>query len=506
MFASRLIVDRNFIVSALDRRLFGSFVEHMGRCLYTGIYEPEHPGADVQGFRQDVMALTRELGITVVRYPGGNFLSGYNWEDGVGPREKRQSRLDLAWFSTETNQIGTNEFMDWCRKVGVEPMFGVNLGTRGPDEARQFLEYCNHPGGTTLSELRRSHGYDQPHDIRLWCLGNEMEGHWQICTKTADEYGRIARETAKLMRRIDPRIQLTVCGASMWDLPSHGTWENAMLEHCFKEVDYLSIHAFFRNPKNSTAEFLSEIELLERYIHRASAIADAVAARKHSHRKIMLSLDEWNVAYKKVVCVESECPPGWPVAPCLIEETYTHEDALVVGGALIAMMNNCDRVKMACMAQLVNVIAPIMTEPGGPAWRQTIFYPFSQAARFAHGEVLRSTIDSATYETEAAGKIPYLCACVVHNEENGNIAVFALNRHLDEDMELRIELCHLGGQRRIEHALELFHTDMKAANSRDKPDTVVPAENTAVRIEGGVLIARLKPGSWNVLVSTLDTP
>ena len=200
MISTRLVVDRDFVVSDLDRRIFGTFVEHLGRAVYTGIYEPGHPTADARGFRGDVMELTRELGPTIVRYPGGNFVSGYDWEDGVGPVADRPVRLDLAWASTETNQFGTNEFMEWCKATGVEPMWAVNLGTRGPNEAREFIEYCNHPGGTALSDLRKSHGVDAPHDIKFWCLGNEMDGPWQICSKTADEYGRIAHETAKLMR------------------------------------------------------------------------------------------------------------------------------------------------------------------------------------------------------------------------------------------------------------------------------------------------------------------
>lgn len=426
-------------------------------------------------------------------------MSGYNWEDGVGPRETRPVRLDLAWFSTETNQFGTNEFMDWCRKTHIEPMFGVNLGTRGPDEARQYLEYCNHPGGSTLSELRRTHGYDEPHGIRLWCLGNEMDGPWQIGRKTADEYGRLALETAKLMRKLDPTIQLSVCGSSMWDMPTYGSWEDTVLDYCFEEVDYLSLHSYFQNKKGSTAEFLGEIELVDRFIRQTTAIADAVAARKHSNRKIMLSFDEWNVWYK-ARGAEAEHQPGWPVAPRLIEEVYNHEDALMVGGALIVMMNNCDRVKMACLAQLVNVIAPIMTEPGGAAWRQTIFYPFSQAARFARGTVLRSVIDSPDYLTETAGSVPYLCACVVHDRESGNLVVFALNRHLSEEMELGVELRSLDQGLRVKEALELWHQDLKACNTSEQPDKVAPAVNTKVSIADGHLTARLKPGSWNVLV------
>ena len=213
MISTHLIADRDFVLSDLDRRIFGTFVEHMGRCVYTGIFEPGHKTADARGFRQDVLELVRELGPTLVRYPGGNFLSGYHWEDGVGPVAERPTRLDLAWFSTETNRFGTNEFIEWARAAGVEPMLGVNLGTRGPDAARRFVEYCNHPGGSSLSDLRRTHGHAQPHGVKLWCLGNEMDGPWQICRKTAEEYGRAALETAKVMRMVDPTIQLTACGS-----------------------------------------------------------------------------------------------------------------------------------------------------------------------------------------------------------------------------------------------------------------------------------------------------
>ncbi|GGP26870.1 arabinosylfuranosidase ArfA [Silvimonas amylolytica] len=499
MFSSRLIVDRDFAISELDRRMFGTFVEHMGRCVYTGIYEPGHPTADENGFRQDVLELTRELGPTIVRYPGGNFMSGYNWEDGVGPKDQRPTRLDLAWYSTETNQFGTNEFMQWAKAAHVEPMFGVNLGTRGPDQARHFLEYCNHPGGTTLSELRKEHGVEKPHDIKFWCLGNEMDGPWQICRKTPEEYGRIALETAKVMRSVDPTITLAACGSSMWDMPTYGTWEDTVLEHCFDEVDFISLHTYFQNKYDATEEFFGNIEQTDQFIKEIVAVADGVAARKKSKKRIMLSFDEWNVWYK-ARSIDDLRKPGWPQAPRLIEEVYNFEDALVNGGALIVMMNNSDRVKTACLAQLVNVIGPIMTEPGGEAWRQTIFYPFAQASRFAHGTVLRPVIESPGYEAKTFPEIPYLCASVVHDENTGQTVIFALNRHLSEDMELKAELRGLGRNRKVVEALELHHTNMKATNTREAPDTVKPAANTHVRLDGDTVLATLKPGSWNVIV------
>ena len=502
MFAARLAVDRDFEIAPLDRRLFGVFVEHLGRCVYGGIHEPGHPTADEQGFRGDVAELTRELGATIVRYPGGNFMSGYDWEDGVGPKDQRPRRLDLAWFSTETNQVGTHEFVHWCRSVGIEPMFGVNLGTRGPDEARRYLEYCNHPGGTALSDRRRANGAEQPFGIRFWCLGNEMDGPWQIGQKTPDEYGRIAKETAKLMRWVDPNVQLAVCGSSAYDMPTYGVWEDRVLDHCFEHVDYLSLHSYFVKPPDdgSTESFLAQIETNARYIEDTVAIADAVAARKRSSRRLMLSFDEWNVWYR-ARHGEHLRQAGWPEAPRLLEEVYTAEDALLIGGMLTMMMNHADRLKVACMAQLVNVIAPIMTEPGGPAWRQTIFHPFAQAARWARGRVLRPVVESPGYANARHGELPYLCASVVDEPASGLTAIFVLNRHLRDEMDLAVTLRGLGGDRELVRAEQLHAADLNASNTRDEPDRVAPRPLGGVAVDGEQLRVRLEPASWNVIVT-----
>jgi alpha-L-arabinofuranosidase len=499
MLQGHIVVDRDFTIAPLDRRVFGTFVEHMGRCVYGGIFEPGHPTANTHGFRQDVLALTRELGATIVRYPGGNFLSGYNWEDGVGPSEQRPKRLDLAWGSTETNQFGTNEFITWCKAVGVEPMLAVNLGTRGPDEARHFIEYCNHPGGTHYSDLRRSHGYEQPHGVRFWCLGNEMDGPWQICQKTAAEYGRVAQETAKVMRWVDPSVQLTACGSSNRAMPTYGHWEQEVLERCFEQVDFISLHQYFRNDADDIKSYFGVIEDLDSFIREVAAIADAVAAKRRSPKRIMLSLDEWNVWYKAYT-PEDLRKPGWPVAPRLIEEVYNFEDALVVGGVLITLMNNSDRVKAACLAQLVNVIGAIMTEPGGPAWRQTIFHPFAQAAHFGHGEVLRTRIQTDSYSTSSHPKLDFLLTSVVHDPATGRATVFALNRSSSDEMQLVVELRGLGN-RRLGHASQLHHTDPKATNTRSTPRAVEPTEHRTASVTGYRLQATLRPLSWNVFVT-----
>jgi alpha-L-arabinofuranosidase len=493
-----LIADRDFIVAPLDRRIFGTFVEHMGRCVYGGIYEPGHTTADENGFRGDVMALTLELGPTIVRYPGGNFLSGYDWEDGVGPKDKRPVKLDLAWHTTETNQFGTNEFITWCRKTNIEPMFAVNLGTRGPDEARHFLEYCNHPGGTYYSDLRKSHGFEKPHDIKFWCLGNEMDGPWQICAKTAQEYGRAAQETAKVMKWVDPTVELTACGSSQRLMPTYARWEYEVLDTCFDQVDYISLHHYMRNDSNDIKEFFAEIEALDYFIKEVAAIADAVAATRRSKKRIMLSLDEWNIWYKAHTPDDLK-KPGWPKAPPLLEEIYNFEDALVLGGALIVMMNNADRLKAGCLAQLVNVIGPIMTETGGPAWRQTIFFPFADCTRLAHGEVLKLKVDTTTFESKSQGDIPHLLASAVYDPVTGSVSLFALNRSTSDDMTLDFDLRGLGDLR-IAEAITLYDADLKKTNTKVAPEAIKPVAHMGASLSANRFQVTLRPQSWNVFL------
>ena len=497
MLRARVVTDRDFLIGDLDRRVFGCFVEHLGRCVYGGIYEPGHPTADAQGFRGDVLQLTRELGVTIMRYPGGNFVSGYRWQDGVGPREKRPARLELAWFSTETNQFGTNEFVDWCRKAGVEPMLAINLGTAGPEEARNLVEYCNHPGGTWYSDLRRSHGYPEPHGIKFWCLGNEMDGPWQICHKNAQEYGRAALESAKLMRWTSDDLVLAACGSSFREMPTYGTWEYEVLDHCFEQVDFISLHQYFLNREKDTARFFTHVDKLDSFIVEVTAIADAVAAKRRSKKRIMLSLDEWNVWYR-ARAPEDLKKPGWPVAPRLAEEISNFEDALVVGGALITLMNHADRVKTACLAQLVNVISAIMTETGGPAWRQTIFHPFALSSRLARGRVLRGVTECGTFSAGDYDQAPLLLSSVVHDTEAGQVVVFALNRSAGQEMQLAVELRGFSNLALTE-AWELHHPDLKVANTRQAPDAVAPRAREG-SVAQGRLSATLKALSWNVFV------
>src|SRR3984957_12391128 len=458
-----------------DPRLFGAFIEHLGRCVYGGIYEPSHPTADAKGFRQDVMALIHELAPTIVRYPGGNFVSGYRWEDGVGPLEERPRRLDYAWMSTEPNSFGTNEFIDWCRQAKIEPMLAVNLGTRGPEEAGRFIEYCTPPGGTAMSDLRRAHGWEQPHDVKFWCLGNEMDAPWQVGAKTAAEYGRIATETAKVMRWVDPSIELAVCGSSGRNMATYGHWEQTVLEHGFDEVEWISLHTYLNNYADDTPAFLASADLMDDFIEEVVAIADSVAAKRRSRKRIMLSFDEWNVWYRTRRPRENRVKPGWPVAPPILEEVYNMQDALAFGGACISLLNHADRVRTACLAQLVNVIAPIMTETGGPAWRQTIFWPFADFSRFGRGDGLRTRITCDTYDTgffDPAGMddevrtplpgVPYLKLAAVAGD-TGELTLFALNRELTSEMGLEVTARGFNGLV-VAGATSLPDADLKATN------------------------------------------
>ncbi|ADI10533.1 alpha-L-arabinofuranosidase [Streptomyces bingchenggensis BCW-1] len=493
---ARFTLDPAFAVGDVDPRMFGSFVEHLGRCVYTGIYEPGHPTADEAGLRTDVLELIRELGVTVIRYPGGNFVSGYKWEDGVGPVDERPRRLDLAWRSTETNRFGLGEYIDFLRKVDGEPMMALNLGTRGVAEALELQEYANHPSGTALSDRRAAHGDKDPYNIRLWCLGNEMDGPWQTGHKTAEEYGRLAAETARAMRQIDPDVQLVACGSSSQSMPTFAEWEATVLQEAYDLVDYISLHAYYEELDGDRDSFLASAVDMESFIENVVATCDHVGARLKSKKKINLSFDEWNVWY--LTRFHGAEPPNWDEAPRLLEDNYSVTDAVVFGSLLIALLRHADRVTVACLAQLVNVIAPIMTEPGGPAWKQTTFFPFAQASRHGRGRVLQVNVDSPTHETAKYGEVPLLHATAVVDEETGEVTVFAVNRDQTRPLPLEVDLRGLSVSRIVEHSV-LADADPEARNTLTEPERVTPHPATGTALDGGVLRATLEPMSWNVI-------
>ena len=495
---AKMILDRDYTIGAIDPRLLGSFIEHLGRAVYGGIYEPDHPTADRYGFRRDVIQLVKDLGISVVRYPGGNFVSGFNWEDSVGRVEERPARLDIAWFTTESNEVGLHEFSRWCEEAGAGLMYAVNLGTRGVDAARNIVEYCNHPGGSYWSDMRVRNGSLAPLNIKLWCLGNEMDGPWQIGHKTAYEYGRLANETAKVMKWVDPGIELVACGSSNNQMATFGDWELTMLNECYDNIDYVSLHQYFGNQTNDTPDFLARSVDLDGFIRTLVSICDAIKGKKRSRKTLNLSFDEWNVWYHSHDQDEEVWKEKrWGRALPLLEDAYNFEDALLVGSILMTFLRNADRVKIACLAQLVNVIAPIMTQRGGSAWAQTIFWPFMHVSKYARGLSLRAVVDSPVYDCKDHDGVPVIDAAATL-EENGSIALFAVNRDMAEDVVLSVDLRSFGDLRVSGHIV-LHHDDVKAVNTADNPDNVTPRPGSGLKIDGGKIEIPLAALSWNVI-------
>jgi len=489
---AKISFNKNKVIDKIDNRIYGSFIEHIGRAVYNGIYEPDHESADDMGFRKDVLEMVKELNVPIVRYPGGNFVSGYNWEDGIGDKSSRPQKLDLAWFTVETNQVGVDEFQEWARRAGTEVMMAVNLGTRGPDEARNLIEYCNSNTNTYYANLRRKNGFEKPFGFKLWCLGNEMDGWWQICHKTAEEYGRAATETAKVLKWVDPSIELVACGSSSHDMPTFGEWERTVLEHTYDYVDYVSLHCYYGNYTKDTKDFLARAEDMDRFIKETAAICDEVKARKNSDKTVNLSFDEWNIWYRTKD--EEKAMERWQYAPHLLEEKFNFEDALLVGCMLNTLQNNCDRVKIGCLAQLVNVIAPIMTENGGDSWKQTIFYPYMYASKYGRGEALMAELQVESYRSSEGWDVPYLHSSVVYNKEKDEVVVFAVNRSLDENMELSLSLEGFEGftlQEHIELYAEDLNTENTACSEAVKPNNRKIENNTRTI---------LQKHSWNMLV------
>jgi alpha-N-arabinofuranosidase len=502
----RAFVRRSPDRGDLDRRVFGSFLEHLGRAIYTGVYEPGSRLADAKGFRTDVAREVKDLGVPIVRYPGGNFVSGYNWLDGVGPKAQRPVVLDRAWNSLETNQFGTNEFLEWCGMVGAEPLLGLNFGTATVEMAVAYVEYCNLARGTRWSELRRSHGYDRPHNVRDWCLGNEMDGPWQIGQLQAREYGRKARDAAKQMRVIDPDLRLIACGSSGTFMPTYLVWDREVLEECYDQVDGISLHAYYGNTKewsgNSTARFLAMNLDMDRHIHEVAAVCDYVQGLQRSRKRLWLSFDEWNVWYR---ARDAQATDGKrAAAPRLLEEVYNLEDALLVGGFINTLLRNSDRVRVACLAQLVNVIAPLVTNETG-VLRQSTYYPYSWALRYARGRVLDLRVESDTYRIAADGlqadfardaSVPFVDVVATIDDAAGQAAVLVLNRDLDGDREVVLQWEDVVPMRVL--ACEtLTGADLKAVNTFAEPRRVAPQQLDSPAA-GSRMTLKLPPRSYTV--------
>jgi alpha-N-arabinofuranosidase len=491
MDTSHIRLHTGFNVGPVDPRIFGGFLEHMGRAVYEGVFEPGSGHADENGFRADVLEAMRRLRFTTLRYPGGNFASGYKWVDGIGPVEQRPTALDLAWQSVEPNRFGTDEFMRLCRKMGWTPMLTVNLGTGTPEEARNWVEYCNAPVGTRFADMRAMNGSREPHRVRLWCLGNEMDGPWQLGHVPADQYAIRAQQAAKMMKDTDRSIELVACGSCGIDTPTYMEWDRQVLEYMGDYADYISLHRYVGDRTNDTEDYLAVTKGIDRQIEDMDSACRYVQARRKSAKRAYLSFDEWNVWYKNM-----QMDGQGKLAPHLVEEIYDLQDSLVVAGFLNSFLRHADCVKIANLAQIVNVIAPLLTS-GDKLLVQSIFHPFQMYSQRREGVSLRIQQEGPSFSSKTHGHVPVIDASAILNGDQ--LSVFLVNRGIAKQAPVVIEPsdCRISG---VRDAQILTGPGPKAANSFEQPDLVGVRPFDGFTLRAGRASAKLPPLS--VVAST----
>lgn len=501
MNETKISVRQAFAVGKISPRLFGSFVEHMGSVVYTGIYEPGHPTADENGFRQDVLELVKSLNLGVIRYPGGNFTSGYDWLDTIGPIDKRPRKIDLAWRGIEPNTFGIHEFFQWIQPTNAEPIFTVNLGTKGIDDARNLVEYCNFAKGTYWSDLRRENGQETPFNIKLWCLGNELDGPWQIGAKSAYEYGRLANEASKVMKLVDDSIETILVGSSTPRLASYPEWDRVALEQAYEQVDYLALHNYIdkydaddltRPPKNErddTPTYLAKAYRFDRQIEEIIATCDYVKGLLRSEKTMYLAFDEWNV-HAQPEKEHEDFQIGSPIDWCY----FTMEDALLFGSLGLAILRHADRVKIGCQSLLVNTIPLILTDAGGQAWCNPTYYILEHLSNYATGKVLKQVATGPTYDSEKAQNVPFVDSVIVENEED--LVLFFVNRSHDKQT---VQLDHDFSLETSGQQIVLKSEQLSDKNLRTAPTTLLPQTRTINCLENGKIVVTLDKYSWNVI-------
>jgi len=487
MEKTRLVLDPNYGIASVDPRIFGGFLEHIGRAVYEGVYDPQSRYADENGFRQDTLGALRKLQMTTMRYPGGNFASGYHWLDGVGPKNRRPSIYDQAWESIEPNQFGTDEFIKLTNLMNWTPMLTVNLGTGKPEEARNWVEYCNAPVGSQFANLRAENGSVEPYKVKLWCLGNEIDGHWQMGHAPAEDYAVRAHEAARLMKEVDPDIETVACGSTTMSGSTYIEWDLTVLEHLGSYADYGSLHRYVGNPENDTPDYLACSATVDKRIEHMDAVCRVVQAKTRNKKRHYLCFDEWNVWYRANGPADTK--GDGKVAPPLIEESYNLEDALVVAGFLNSFIRHADTVKIANLAQIVNVLAPIRTR-GDELLLQSIYYPFAMFSSRREGVAIQPVVSGPSYESTSCGRVNYIDASAILGD--GALHVFLINRNLSETAEVEVDPA--GGK--IESVLcgELVHgTDPKESNTFENPNRVIRQPLRSVIVQDGKALVHLPP-------------
>lgn len=502
--------DKLFKIGNVDPKVWSSFTEHLGRSIYGGIYDPDKDFSDKDGFREDVKKEVKSLNLGVIRYPGGNFVSNYNWKDGIGPKEDRKKTMEFAWSSIETNQFGIDDFCQWAEEVGVEPMIAVNLGTGSIRSAAELVEYCNHDHGTYWSDLRIKNGHRKPYNIKYWCLGNEMEGDWQAGHMSAEDYAKKAREAAKMMKWVDKSIKLVACGSSYEMLPTYLEWDRIIMKELYPYVDYISTHNYNMNSNQGTLNFLSSWKQLDQHIKNTkNALNYAQSLQKKYHDKdIKICLDEWNVWNFQDIKLDSmddlngmttfelTSAKKWEEHPAILQEKYSLLDALTVGGLGITILNNTDAVEIACLAQLLNVIAPITTNEDGQLLKQTIYYPFELLSKYGRGTVLKPQIAGDTQHTDY-GDLPVIESATIYDSDKNQVKVFALNTDINKDSHLTLNIANLGDLKLTKH-ITLTGDNLEARDTFDEPNKVIPQDLNVTNVNSDDIT--LPKASWNLLI------
>jgi alpha-L-arabinofuranosidase len=491
---AKVFIDPERIIAPISPLLFGGFAEHMGRCIYEGIYDPNSIHADEHGFRKDVLAALRDQAYTTIRYPGGNFLSGYNWLDGIGPKSQRPRRRELAWQSIESNQFGTNEFMTFCKAINAAPMLGVNMGTGSIQSASDLVEYCNLPGGTYWSDLRASHGCPEPHNVRYWCVGNEMDGPWQIGHLDSVSYGNKALEAAKMMKWQDPSIKTVLCGSSSDKMSTYPEWDRTALEIAWEHIDFHSMHYYAGNRENDSASYLASAAVFEQFVDTLEGTLRYVKAKTRSKHDVYLSWDEWQVWYKG-----DPVEGSWTEAPHLAEETYNLEDALVVAQWLNVFLRKSHILKIACVAQIVNVISWLHTRDD-QLLKHPSYHVFKLVSNHARGNALDVKVKAPMLQTKLYDLVPALDVSASIDPETMQGAVFLVNRSQAEALTTEI-VWQNQSHVTIQQCWQLAGRDPKETNTWDNPDRLTAKAIPVPGVEGDQTTVTLPPLSFTVLLT-----
>jgi len=525
---AKITLHPAFQIGQISPRLYGAFLEPIGSMVNGSMYNPKHPTADDKGFRQDYLNALKATDLPAVRLPGGNFVSGWDWKDSIGPMEKRKAHLDLAWHQYIPNDVGHDEYLQWSERVGFEPMYTLNLGTGDINDAISLIEYTNHPGGTYWSDLRAQYGHEKPYGVKTWYLGNEMDGPWQIASWEKDPrgYGIRAHEVSKAMKWVDPTIETVACVSSSPFLTTYPQWDLDVLQECYETVDYISLHHYHAAPTGDYGALLAGYMAFEDYIKTELAVSDFVQEKVRSPKQMLLSFDEYGSRMQPITGVHyarGGYAPNQGFFTFNPKATYVRHDpdnwatrnrprvggemlsAIANTSVILTLLNHADRVKIGCMTGGLGALCASNREH---VWKSAAYYPFSQLMKYGKGVSLTASVDCDTYDVpgyaisdfrqyDTREGVKYIQSAAAYDEAEGALNVFVLNLNWQEDTPVELDCAGFAGYTFVEQ-IQLYSDDPDAANSYENPEAIVPSISSAAKCENGKVTSDLKKLSWNV--------